>query len=139
AKDEYLKGAHNGDHDLVIFDRCGPAKEEEMPRANTLFIGYPPPPWKLSEQKPLKYPPVKGWITKHPALQGLTALHEIGIDEAFQMADLPPRTPRMLESARDAAVMVALSRHSFTDLVMTFELITAIGKRHPNWPNVPIF
>jgi len=44
--DAYQKAAHAGKYDLVIFDRCGPAKAEQVPQANTFFIGYPPPPWK---------------------------------------------------------------------------------------------
>ncbi|HMC65065.1 MAG TPA: BatA and WFA domain-containing protein [Gemmataceae bacterium] len=139
SKDAYLKGARDGEYDLVIFDRCGPGREDEMPRANTLFIGHPPPPWKLSEQKPLKNPTIKGWINKHPALQNLAALHEIGIEDAFQMSDLPPRTPRLLESERDTTVMLALSRHSFTDLVMTFSLVTEDGKWNTDWPLKPSF
>src|SRR5206468_10395072 len=89
--------------------------------------------------KPLKNPTIKGWINKHPALQNLAALHEIGIEDAFQMSDLPPRTPRLLESERDTTVMLALSRQSFTDLVMTFSLVTEDGKWNTDWPLKPSF
>src|SRR5439155_12643348 len=34
TKDAYRKPARNGDYDLVIFDRCAPEKEEDMPRGN---------------------------------------------------------------------------------------------------------
>ena len=37
-------------YDLVIFDQCAPTKPEEMPLANTLFIG--------------RVPPLPGWTEK---------------------------------------------------------------------------
>ena len=36
---KYLDPARAGEFDLVLFDRCAPAREDQMPRANTLFIG----------------------------------------------------------------------------------------------------
>src|SRR5262249_30543591 len=45
-EEKYPRPARNGDFDLVIFDRCGPKKEDDLPRGNTFFIGYPPPGWK---------------------------------------------------------------------------------------------
>src|SRR5262249_1418745 len=106
---------------------------------NTLFIGCPPPPWKLSEQKKLTGPPVKGWISKHAALQNLTALHEIGISEAFEMKNLPPRTPPLIESQLNTVLFLSLSRHSFTDFVLTFPLISDNGKWNTDWPLKPSF
>src|SRR5262249_27632999 len=137
--DQYRVPAHNGAYDLVIFDRCAPENEEDMPRGNTLFIGCPPPPWKLSEQKKLTGPPVKGWISKHAALQNLTALHEIGISEAFEMKNLPPRTPPLIESQLNTVLFLSLSRHSFTDFVLTFPLISDNGKWNTDWPLKPSF
>ena len=37
TRDVYRKPAQNGEFDLVIFDRCGPAREEDMPRVEHLF------------------------------------------------------------------------------------------------------
>src|SRR5207248_7934918 len=42
----YLDPARAGEYDLVIFDRCAPEREDQLPRGNSLFIGSPPPPWK---------------------------------------------------------------------------------------------
>src|SRR5262249_11831962 len=136
-----------GAYDLVIFDRCAPAREEDMPRANTFFIGHPPPPWKPvggDAEDPrtvekLTYPSVKGWDNKDPLLRYLTALHEIGIDTAFKMKDLPPRTPRLMESDLNTALLLKLSRHAFTDLVMTFPLFNDKDDWNTNWPVRPSF
>jgi von Willebrand factor type A domain/Aerotolerance regulator N-terminal len=142
-KDTYLKPALKGEYDLVIFDRCGPRKVEDLPQANTFFIGYPPPPWEPvagKEPEPpyvrptekLANPHIKGWMNKHPLLRYLSALHEIGIGEAFRMKDLPPRTPRLIESDHDTAVLLSLSREPYTDLVLTFPIITATGEPNTN-------
>ena len=147
TKEAYLKPALNGSYDLVIFDRCGPAKEDDMPRANTFFIGYPPPPWKplgsdAKEGKPvekLDSPHVKGWMTKHSVLKYLAALHEIGISEGFRMTDLPPRTPKLMESDLDTAVLLTLNRQAFTDLVLTFPILTGKNEWNTNWPLAPSF
>ena len=138
-KDEYRKAALNGDYDLVIFDRCGPATEEEMPRANTFFIGYPPPPWKPSTVEKIANPQIKGWVARHPALRYLVALQEIGISEAFKMKDLPARTPKLMEIDRNVAVLFTLQRQLYTDLVMTFSILNDQSQWNTNWPLLPSF
>ncbi|MBY0521839.1 MAG: VWA domain-containing protein [Gemmataceae bacterium] len=145
----YLKPAMAGAYDLVIFDRCSPTKEEEMPRANTFFIGHPPPPWKPvgSEDKEgklvekLENPHIKGWMGKHSVMKYLTALHEIGISEGFRMKvkDLPDRTPKLLETDGDTALMLTLPRQSFVDLVMTFPILNDKNEWNTNWPLMPSF
>lgn len=144
SKETYHKPARNGTYDLVIFDRCGPAQEQDMPRSNTLFIGHPPPPWKLRANRQndpvvekLENPHITGWDNKHPLLRYLIALHEIGISEAFRM-DVPQRS-RLIETDRNAAVLVSLDRGPFTDLVLTFPLIDNEGKWNTDWPQKPSF
>jgi len=156
-KETYQKDARNGGYDLVIFDRCGPADEKDMPRSNTFFIGYPPPPWKLNDvfsgsskksatpdsksvQK-VTAPRITGWLTKHPILRYLAALQEVGIAEAFQMNDLPQRTPRLIETSNNIAIMLTLNRESFTDLVMTFPLLTNddAARWNTDWPLKPSY
>jgi len=139
SKESYRKPALNGDYDLIVFDRCGPAREDDMPRANTFFIGYPPPPWKRTADDKLTNPQIKGWIGKHPVMRYLTALQEVGIVEAFRLKDLPPRTPRLLEIDQNNALLLTLTRQSFTDLVMTFPILDFEGKWNTNWPLLPSF
>jgi len=135
----YQKAARSGAYDLVIFDRCAPESESDMPRANTMFIGHPPPPWSPQSVQKIEFPHIKGWMSKHRTLRYLTALYEIGISEAFKMNDLPPRAPRLMESDQDSAVMLTLSRGPFTDLVLTFALIDDEGRWVTNWPRMPSF
>jgi hypothetical protein len=143
---KYKQKARAGEYDLVIFDRCAPATEDDLPLANTLFIDALPPPWKKDGLPKLKNPHVKGWLSQDPLLRYLSALYEIGIDEAFrfeldpaQNPGVPPRTPRLLESDKDAAVMFSLSRQSFRDVVMAFSIINDRGEWNTNWPLQPSF
>lgn len=143
---KYLEPARAGEYDVVIFDRCAPAREDDLPRANTLFVGHPPPPWKTAADAPpeqraekIETPVIKGWTNQHGLLKYLTGLHEVGISEAFRMNSLPPRTPRLIESDRDVALMVALSRGAYTDVVMCFPILTDGGEWNTNWPLLPSF
>lgn len=135
----YRKAAQNGDFDLVIFDRCGPAAEEDMPRSNTFFIGYPPPPWKASDMEKVTNPQIKGWMHKHPVLRYLVALQEIGVAEAFKLKDLPSRTPRLMEIDQNVTVLFTLNRQLYNDLVMTFPILNAKSEWNTNWPLLPSF
>jgi hypothetical protein len=139
----YLQPARDGAWDLVIFDRCAPAKEDELPSANTWFIDAVPPPWKKAGLAPLKSPLIKGWLAQHALTTYLRGLHEIGIADAFRFdlkdPRVPPRLPRLLESDRDTVLLFTLSRQSFTDLVQTFALVDDEGRFNTTWPLHPSF
>ncbi len=140
---KYLRPAREGAWDLVIFDRCAPVREEDLPAANTYFIDALPPPWKKADGPPLKAPVIKGWLGKHPVMKYLRGLQEIGIAEAFRFdikdPRVPPRTPRLLESDRDTVLMFTLGRQSYTDLVQTFSLMDDQGRFNTTWPLHPSF
>ena len=146
---KYRQPARAGAWDLVVFDRCAPATEDDLPLANTFFIDALPPPWKKEGLPKLKNPHVKGWLSQDPLLRYLSALYEIGIDEAFRFEldptknpGVPPRTPRLLETDKDAAVMFSLSRQSFRDVVMAFAILNEGGEWNTNWPlqsSFPLF
>ncbi len=151
-KKEYLEPALEGKFDLVIFDRCAPAVESQLPLANTLFIGSPPPPWKpLSaggEDAVLeaKTPEVRVWQTDHPVMRNLRALDRIRIADAFKFPvarPLPPRTPRLMDGDGDTVLLAALARHTFTDFVLTFPLVSKAPdggvQWHSDWPLQPNF
>ena len=139
----YLQPAREGAWDLVVFDRCAPAKEDELPAANTWFIDAVPPPWKKADLPPLKSPLVKGWESKNTLMTYLRGLHEIGIADAFRFDLKDPRAPahipRLLESDRDTVLLFTLSRQSYTDLVQTFALIDDEGRFNCTWPLHPSF
>ena len=141
--DVYRKPALEGAFDLVVFDRCSPDNVEDLPQANTLFIDAIRPPWKRADMPKLEYPHVKGWDSKHPLLRLLVGLHSVTMKEAFRFEldpqknpGVPARTSRLLESDRGTALLFALQRQSFTDVIMAFPLVyeRERGYRSTDWP-----
>ncbi len=146
-KAKYLEPAQQGKFDLVIFDRCAPEREDQLPQANTVFVGRPPPPWQAVGQKQpegktverVDQPAIKGWTNQHGLLRYLTGLHEVGLYEAYRIGGLPPRTPKLMEGDRDLLLMFTLSRGPYTDAVLAFPIINDIGEWNTNWPLLPSF
>src|SRR5262249_47404255 len=139
-KETYRKLARGGAVDLVIFDRCTVDRENDLPLANTFFIGDLPPPWRLGG-KTIKNPVLIISKKEHPLLRYLTTLWDLGVTEAqafdplanlndevkalVQLPEgdkkrrtLPPITP-LLETGKTAALFT-VPRGAYTDLVMTF-------------------
>jgi hypothetical protein len=160
AGDGYRKRALAGDFDLVIFDRCAPADEKGMPRANTFFVGRPPPPWGRGG-KELKNPVLMVSRKDHPLLRQLTTLWDVGVSTAFRFhpydnlrpeakkmyqrgpgekgkRPLPPVT-RLLETAGGVPILFTLPHGPYQDLVMTFPLLSDRGDLTSNWPLQPSF
>ena len=144
----YLDPARDGRYDLVVFDRCGPASEDEMPRANTFFIGSAPPPFHRPlagrpddrfTTKSVANPAVTGWSDGHPVMRHLRGLYEVEIDEAFRVPEWPPKTARLLESDGNLTLLAAVPRQSFTDLVLAFPLVADDGRWNTLWPLRPSF
>jgi hypothetical protein len=143
---DYRQPARDGNWDLVIFDRCAPAREGELPLANTFFIDSLPPPWKRDPKWKVKSPRIRGWAVNHPLMRNLTGLQDVAIADAF-LFDLrdpkvPGRPPRLLETDRENALLFTLPRRPYTDLVMTFSLIDGAGRYNTFWPlhlSFPLF
>jgi hypothetical protein len=135
---KYRQPVLKGEYDLVIFDRCAPVKQEDLPQANTWFIDSVPPPWKRSDMAPLDNPDIRGRLKDHPLFRYVPSVQEIGLTEAFRFdlkdPRVPPRTPRLIETDRETAVLFTLSRQSFTDLVMTFPILNDKGEWTTTWP-----
>jgi hypothetical protein len=144
---KYRTPARQGSFDLVVFDRCAPDSEEAMPPANTFFIDAVPPPWKRSEMPPLRDAVIRNPASAHPIMRHLTALDQIAFGDAFRfnLADprVPPRTPRLLETGGETAVLFLLQRRPpMEDLVLTFPLVNARGEWATTWPlklSFPVF
>jgi hypothetical protein len=144
---KYSEPAQRGAFDVVIFDRCAPDREDDLPQANTLFIGRPPPPWKPTGQpqpegksvERVSQPAIKGWVNQHGLLRYLTGLHEVGVFEALRVGGLPPRTPRLMEGDQDLLLLFTLSRGPYTDAVLTFPILNDAGEWNTNWPLLPSF
>ena len=130
----YTEPARDGKFDLVIFDRCGPEHEEDMPRSNTMFVGYPPPKWHIGgaddgfRVTPVQFPAVRGWVDADPVMRGLRGWHDLEIAEAFRFPNLPPKTPKLVESDNELLLMFTLQRQAFKDLVLAFPLATDDAK-----------
>ena len=155
--------ARNGQFDLVIFDRCAPARDRDMPQANTFFIDRPPPPWQRSK-KPLPNPYLVIAKKDHPLLRHISSLWDVGVTDAFRFdagndlddkvkadfdrpdADaqkrlLPPIT-RLIEAGNEVPLLFTLPRGPYTDLVMTFPLVNDKTDLTTNWslqPSFPLF
>jgi hypothetical protein len=134
---KYRGPARNGEYDLVVFDRCAPEKEDDLPLANTFFIADVPPPWKRADMPPLKDTQIRNPTSNHPLMRHLTGLDEIAFSEAFRFdlkaPGVPPRTPRLLETDRETAVLFALPRRAFQDVVLAFPLVDNDGRWTTTW------
>ena len=134
--------ARGGKFDLVIFDRCAPEKAEQLPKANTFFVGHPPPPWKPGDLKRLNKPIVVEWNAKHALLRHVNGLNDVGIIDAFQLPDLPKGAEVLIGGAKGSTLLVALPRKPHTDVVLTFELLDGKNKWNTDWPlqaSFPLF
>ncbi|HZV04261.1 MAG TPA: VWA domain-containing protein [Gemmataceae bacterium] len=133
----YRGPARNGEYDLILFDRCAPEKEDDMPLANTFFIADVPPPWKRAAMPPLKDAQIRNPTSNHPLMRHLTGLDEIAFSEAFRFdlkaTGVPARTPRLLETDRETAVLFALPRRGFQDVVLAFPLVDDGGRWTTTW------
>jgi hypothetical protein len=142
-KELYLDPAAEGRFDLVIFDRCAPLLERDMPKANTWFIFDVPPPWSKASLPRLQNVEIKNATSLHPLMKYLTGLDEINFTEAFRFEELPPPRQRLLETgakkdAKDAdnddtSVLFLLNRGQYRDLVQTFPLVDNRNQACTNW------
>jgi von Willebrand factor type A domain/Aerotolerance regulator N-terminal len=145
----YLGPAREGEYDLVVFDRCGPPDADTMPMSNTLFVGHAPPPYTMTGTgdnavTAVKNPSVRAPDSRHPLMKDIRSLEELRLEEAFRLPTLPPRTPRLIEADNDLSLMVAISRQTYTDVVMAFPIAT-VNIEGPDellnttWPLQPSF
>src|ERR1019366_1133292 len=135
--ESYRKKARSGEFDLVIFARCAPADEADMPLAYTFFIDQPPPPWQRGD-KTLKNPLLMPSKLQHPLLKYLTTIGEVRTDQAFvfdvnnnldpkaaEEVKLPegdakkrtlPTVARIVEASNQTPMLFTLAREPHTDL-----------------------
>ena len=159
----YRKKARSGEVDLVVFDRCAPEDEADLPLANTFFIDRPPPPWKRGETT-LKNPLLMPSKLQHPLLRYVTTIMDVRTDAAFvfdieknldhkagaafKLPDGDPKKrplptiERVIESSNRAPILFTVSRGPHTDLVLTFPIMSDDGGLPSNWyekPSFPLF
>ena len=141
---EYRAAVTGDAYDLVIFDQVAPPSLAQMPRANTFFLGqcppYPGASW--AELPKMENLFVRDFRVAHPLLQGIETLQGMTIREARALPKdkLPQRASALIESQNEP-VLWTLGRDRFTDLVMTFPLVTQVGGTavaNTNWPKQPV-
>ncbi|MFO0904216.1 MAG: BatA and WFA domain-containing protein [Pirellulales bacterium] len=138
--EDYRKQAGGGEFDLVIFDRCAP---QQMPLANTLFIGRAPPQegWSLGEKTgPIQIIDVE---RAHP----LTAMPDpthVKIAEGTPVKG-PGGAVVLLDSQAGPMLSIA-PRQGFDDAVLGFTLVETkpggesfFNSDWPRWYSFPIF
>lgn len=125
-------------YDLVIFDQCAPAKPEEMPLANTLFIGRVPPlpGWtEKSSQEKVGAPQIIDWQRSHPLLN-LVELGNVGVVDSLIVR--PPSGGKVLVDSTKGPIMAIAPRDGYEDAVLGFEIVgkNKLGEveANTNWP-----
>lgn len=137
---EYQQKAAAGYYALVIYDQCQP---EQLPQADTLFIGRLPPgsSWTAGAKQPA--PQIIDVETAHPLMQ-LIDLGNVKFAEATALK--PPAGSTVLIST-DGGVLFAIGpRDGFEDAVLGAEIVgtNEQGERYANtdWPlrlSFPVF
>ncbi len=137
---EYLEPAAAGAYDLVIFDQCAPEKPEQMPEANTLFIGRTPPGDEWSAEPVQPIPQIIDIDRVHPLMQFIE-MNNVEIAECTPL-NVPKGGTVLIDS--DVGVLLAIApRGGFEDAVLAFEIIgrNEAGEEEFNtlWPRRPSF
>ncbi|MEQ8210448.1 MAG: BatA and WFA domain-containing protein [Lacipirellulaceae bacterium] len=121
--------------DLIIFDQYAP---EQMPPANTLFIGRIPPlpSWQEeSGKEPVFGPQIIDWQRSHPLLN-LVELGNVQIIDTLTV-DPPPGGKVLIDSTKGPIAAIA-PRGAYEDAVLGFELIGVDSAGNvnvnTNWP-----
>lgn len=134
-----IEPGQRGAFDLIIFDRLAPEQVEDLPQANTFFIGSAPPTLRDLARERRQNVFVKAWSSTHRLLRYLSGLQEVVVGEMFRFAEVPPRSARLLEGADETVLLFTLARGPFTDVVQTFPLLTRTDEWNTNWPLQPSF
>ena len=134
---EHKRLAASGAFDLVIYDRCEP---EEMPRANTLFVGRTPPlaTWVSEESEKndtVVAPQIIDWNRAHPLLAHI----EMGNFDIVESLLLHrPQGGTTLIDAAEGPIAVVAPRDGFEDVVLGFAILVMEDgrlQRNTDWIN----
>jgi hypothetical protein len=124
--------AASGAFDLIIYDNCQP---EEMPRANTLFLGQTPPVdgWSI-DQKAIA-PQIIDVDRNHPIMQWIE-LDDVLIAEGLTL-HAPPGATRLIETTKGLLFGLA-PREGFEDAVLGIDFYSTDEQGNTvvttNWP-----
>jgi hypothetical protein len=137
---EYRAQAASGYYALVIYDDCAP---DELPQANTLFIGrLPPEGWKQADGKVAQGPQIIDVESSHPLMQ-LIDLGNVRFAEAMILS--PPTGGRALVSVAEGPLLAITPRGTFEDAVLGGAIVAGEGAErfaNTDWPlrvSFPVF
>jgi hypothetical protein len=129
---EHKQLAATGALDLIIYDDCQP---EEMPRANTLFLGQIPPvlDWAI-DQKAIG-PQIIDTDRNHPIMQWID-IGDVLIAEAITL-NPPAGASRLIETTKGLLFAIA-PREGFEDAVLGIDFYSTDEQGNTivttNWP-----
>ncbi len=72
-------------------------------------------------------------------MRNLGGLDELELSEAFRLPGLPAGTQRLIEGPENLALLAAVPRQNYTDLVLAFPLVNSAGGWNTNWTLMPSF
>jgi hypothetical protein len=140
----YRQQAATGQYDLMIYDRCRP---EQMPQANTLWIGALPPAGGWNAGPRTTRPGIIDTDPAHPLMQWLN-LDQVVIAEGTPLE--VPASGSVLIDSNVGPLFAIAPRGSFEDAVLGFVFIgqhadqgknveTFVGTSWPIRPSFPGF
>ena len=140
ATKDYQQKAAGGYYTLIVYDQCRP---EEMPQANTLFIGQLPPDDAWTATTAVEAPQIIDVEATHPLMQ-LIELSNVRFAEGRILT--PPRGGTPLITTTAGPLFAIAPRGSFEDAVLGAEIVgtNETGQRFANtdWPlrvSFPVF
>lgn len=132
---KYAQQASDAVYDLIVYDQCTP---NDMPQANTLFIGVIPPleSWKAGDKQGV--PQIIDTDRAHPLMQYLE-FGNVNIAEARPL-EPPPGATILIDSdlawdqTEHGAIFAIAPRSGFEDAVLGFEIVdVAAGVVNTDW------
>jgi hypothetical protein len=133
AQPEYRKLSEGGAFDVIIYDGCRP---EQMPQANTLFIGRLPlgEAWKAGDL--VDVPQIIDVDHAHPLMQ-IVEMGAVVIVEGTPL--FPPSGGTTLIDTSAGSMFAIAPREGYEDAVLGFSIVGANGNVGTNWPIVASF
>ena len=124
--------AATGAFDLIIYDDCRP---EEMPRANTLFLGQIPPVLDWAIDQKAAGPQIIDTDRNHPIMQWID-IGDVLIAEAITL-NPPAGASRLIETTKGLLFAIA-PREGFEDAVLGIDFYSSDDQGNTivttNWP-----
>ena len=125
---QHQRAAEAGTYDLIVYDQAQP---QQMPQANTLFIGRAPPVdgWSLKPAADDRAPVIIDTDKLHPLTRLLHLNNVVILDSAIVEA---PQGATELITGNIGTLFAISPRQGFEDAVLGFAILT-IDEQAGNW------